>query len=48
MAVQIDVVATREGGDADVPVTSGLFTFVALDEAQRPRPLPPEASADGN
>ena len=48
LAVQIDVVATREGGDADVPVTSGHFTFVALDEAQRPRPLPPEASADGN
>ena len=40
LAIRIDVAATRAG--VDVPVTSGLFTFVALDENARPRPLPPE------
>ncbi|MBB6123935.1 acyl-CoA thioesterase [Sphingobium subterraneum] len=40
LAIRIDVAATRTG--VDVPVTSGLFTFVALDENARPRPLPPE------
>jgi len=42
IAVRLEVVATRDRGRAEVPVTSGLFTFVALDENQRPRPLPPE------
>ncbi|HET8613804.1 MAG TPA: acyl-CoA thioesterase [Sphingomonas sp.] len=40
MAVQIDVVATRDGGKREVPVTSGFFTFVALDANHRPRPVP--------
>ncbi|MGE5721774.1 MAG: acyl-CoA thioesterase, partial [Sphingomonadales bacterium] len=26
----------------EVKVTEGLFTFVALDENHRPRPVPPE------
>ena len=40
VAIHIDVVATRDSGETDVPVTSGTFTFVALDENHRPRPLP--------
>ncbi len=39
VTIQIDVVATRGREKADVPVTNGLFTFVALDENHRPRPL---------
>lgn len=44
IAVRLEVVATRDRGRAEVTVTSGTFTFVALDENHRPRPLPPEAS----
>ncbi|HEX7783662.1 MAG TPA: acyl-CoA thioesterase [Sphingobium sp.] len=42
MGIRIVVIATRGRGQVDVEVTSGLFTFVALDENHRPRPLPPE------
>lgn len=37
MGVRIEVVATRDRGATEVKVTEGLFTFVALDEAYRPR-----------
>lgn len=40
IAVRLQVVATRGREQTQVPVTSGLFTFVALDEEHRPRPLP--------
>lgn len=40
IAIRIDVVATRDSGETEVNVTSGTFTFVALDEKHRPRPLP--------
>jgi acyl-CoA thioesterase YciA len=39
MGVRIEVIATRDRGKADVKVTEGLFTFVALDEQYRPRPV---------
>lgn len=39
MAIRIDVIANRNGGDEQVKVTSGLFTFVAIDEQARPRPV---------
>jgi acyl-CoA thioesterase YciA len=42
IAIRVDVKATRNRGDQEVPVTSGLFTFVALDENHRPKPLPTE------
>ena len=42
MAIRIDVVATRGKDQEEVKVTHGLFTFVALDENARQRPLPPE------
>ena len=40
MAIRIEVIATRGRGSEEVKVTGGLFTFVALDEDARPRPLP--------
>ena len=39
IAIRVDVVATRGPDQQQIDVTSGLFTFVALDEAHRPRPL---------
>ena len=43
MAIRIEVLATRDRGEQEVKVTEGLFTFVALDEQHRPRPLPQQA-----
>jgi acyl-CoA thioesterase YciA len=40
MGIRIEVIATRDGGRTEEKVTGGLFTFVALDENHRPRPLP--------
>ena len=42
MAIRIEVVATRDRGATHLKVTEGLFTFVALDEQHRPRPVDPE------
>ena len=39
MKVRIEVIATRDRGETDVKVTEGVFTFVALDEQHRPRPV---------
>ena len=41
MKVRIEVVAQRDRGATEVKVTEGLFTFVALDENHRPRPVEP-------
>ena len=41
MAIRIEVIATRDRGASDIKVTEGLFTFVALDEQHRPRPVDP-------
>ena len=49
MKVRIEVMAWRDNGAVRVKVTEGLFTFVAIDEQARPRPVaggnrtPPEA-----
>ena len=40
MGIRIEVLASRNRGTEEVKVTEGLFTFVALDENNRPRPLP--------
>ena len=37
MAIRIEVIASRNGGEEQVNVTNGLFTFVAIDEEARPR-----------
>ena len=39
IGIRIEVVATRDRGQTEVKVTEGLFTFVALDENHRPRPV---------
>ena len=39
MTIRIDVVAERDRGEEQVKVTNGLFTFVAIDEQARPRPV---------
>jgi acyl-CoA thioesterase YciA len=44
VAIRLDVIASRNRGAEDVKVTSGVFTFVALDDEFRPRPLPPAES----
>ena len=38
MGVKIEVIAHRDLGQTEVKVTEGLFTLVALDEDNRPRP----------
>lgn len=45
VAIRLDVIASRNLGEEWVPVTSGLFTFVALDENHQPRAIP-EGSKD--
>ena len=40
LGIRIDVVAIRDRGRQEVKVTEGLFTFVALDEENRPRAVP--------
>jgi acyl-CoA thioesterase YciA len=39
IAIRIEVIAIRDRGASEVKVTEGLFTFVALDENNRPRPV---------
>ena len=39
MKVRIDVMAWRDSGAIRVKVTEGLFTFVAIDDQARPRPI---------
>src|SRR3954469_13453838 len=41
MGVRIEVVAERDLGATEVKVTEGLFTFVALDDDNRPRSVDP-------
>src|SRR5688500_15233583 len=41
IAIRIEVVASRDRGTREVKVTEGLFTFVALNEEHRPRPIKP-------
>ena len=42
MQIRIEVIASRDRGASEVKVTEGLFTFVALDERHRPRPVDPK------
>ena len=39
MKVRIEVIASRDRGATEVKVTSGLFTFVAIDDQAHPRPV---------
>ena len=44
MVIRIEVIAERDRGRRQVKVTEGSFTFVALDEQHRPRPVGEEQS----
>ncbi len=39
MHVRIEVCVLRRGIEKEFPVTEGIFIFVAIDEAGRPRPV---------
>ena len=39
MKVKIEVMAWRDSGAIRIKVTEGLFTFVAIDDQARPRPI---------
>ncbi len=39
IGIRIEVIALRDRGKQEVKVTEGKFTFVALDENHRPRPV---------
>ena len=39
MGIRIEFISSRDRGAREVKVTEGLFTFVALDENHRPRPV---------
>lgn len=39
VTIRIEVIASRDRGATEVEVTEGVFTFVALDENHRPRPI---------
>jgi acyl-CoA thioesterase YciA len=41
IAIRLDVLASRNRGAEEVKVTSGVFTFVAVDDDFKPTPLPP-------
>ncbi|AMO71119.1 acyl-CoA thioesterase [Sphingorhabdus sp. M41] len=43
IAIRLNVIASRNLDEEQVPVTSGLFTFVALDENHHPRVIPEES-----
>ena len=39
-AIRVEVIASRDRDEREIKVTQALFTFVALDEDHRPRPIP--------
>jgi acyl-CoA thioesterase YciA len=43
ITVKVESWVRRGIGDEHIPVTEGTFTYVAVDEDRRPRPLPREA-----
>lgn len=45
VAVKVEAWAERRNSTVKVKVTEGLFTYVALDENRRPRPLPAKAAS---
>jgi len=46
LAVRIETWARRREGGLEVKVTEGLFVYVALDTAGRPRPVPKPGDKD--
>jgi len=42
LSVHVETRARRARTNAEVTVTEGQFTYVAIDDHRRPRPVPPE------
>jgi acyl-CoA thioesterase YciA len=42
ITVKVESWVRRGIGDEHIAVTEGIFTYVAVDENRRPRPVPPE------
>lgn len=42
MTIKIESWVRRGVGDDAIKVTEGIFSYVAIDEQRRPRPVPPE------
>jgi acyl-CoA thioesterase YciA len=42
ITVKVESWARRGIGDEHIAVTEGIFTYVAVDENRRPRPVPTE------
>ncbi len=42
IAIHIETVVRRRDEPEEITVTEGTFVYVAVDQAGRPRPLPPE------
>jgi acyl-CoA thioesterase YciA len=42
ITIKVESWAKRGIGGEEVEVTEGLFTYVAVDENRKPRPVPPE------
>jgi acyl-CoA thioesterase YciA len=43
MAIRVEAWAVRRGTRERVLVTDGVFTYVAVDDDRKPRPVPPES-----
>ncbi|SFU62020.1 (3S)-malyl-CoA thioesterase [Methylobacterium sp. 174MFSha1.1] len=48
-SIRIQIEAWRRARESEetIKVTQALFTFVAIDENRRPRPVPPDATGTG-
>jgi acyl-CoA thioesterase YciA len=42
MRIRVDTLVRRRARGEPIKVTEGIFTYVAIDEQGRPRPVPPE------
>ena len=47
LRLKAEAIARTRDGDAETTVAEGEFTFVALDEAGRPRPIPSPLEGEG-
>ena len=47
LSVKIDSYVRRRKDHTRVRVTEGVFTYVAIDDTGRPRPVPPDPDAPG-
>jgi acyl-CoA thioesterase YciA len=47
IAIRVQAWARRSRGNIEEMVTEGTFTFVAIDDDRKPRPVPPASSFEG-